>query len=322
MRALIIRLSSLGDVILVSSVLPALKEKGWEVELLTFKPFGELFKNQPFLKRVIEVEKEELTGLKRIKKFTRKLEGFDAAFDLHDTLRTKILRHYLGFPVYTYRKRSFLRRVITIFKPFKAKWLFVPELYAEVFRKVEVEIKNPRPYLKVDGEALRKVGKKIKGLKNPVAVAPGARWEGKAYPIERFKKVAELLVKEGFTPIAVGGREEREKGKALEEAGAVNLCGELSLKESLALISLCRGVISNDSAVVHMARAVKTPVLSIYGPTHPAFGFAPYPDEGKALTLNLPCSPCSIHGKTRCRERKCFEIPPERVVEELKGVIK
>ncbi|MEO2065396.1 MAG: glycosyl transferase family 9, partial [Desulfurobacteriaceae bacterium] len=68
MRALIIRLSSLGDVILVSSVLPALKKRGWEVELLTFKPFGELFKNQPFLKRVIEVEKKELTGLKRIKK--------------------------------------------------------------------------------------------------------------------------------------------------------------------------------------------------------------------------------------------------------------
>jgi len=322
MRALIIRLSSLGDTILVSSVLPALKERGWEVELLTFKPFGELFKNQPFLKRVIEVEKEELTGFSQIKEFARKLKGYDAAFDLHDTLRTKILRLYLDFPVYTYRKRSFLRRIMTVFKPFKAQWLFVPELYSEVFKEAGVEIKNPRPYLKVEEGALKRVKELIKGKKNLIAVAPGARWESKAYPTERFKRVAELLIKEGFTPVAVGGKEEREKGRALEEVGAVNFCGELSLTESLALISLCRGIISNDSAAVHMARAVKTPVVSIYGPTHPALGFAPYPDEGKALTLNLPCSPCSLHGKTGCKEKRCLEIPPERVARELLSVIK
>ena len=322
MRALVIRLSSLGDTILVSSVLPALKERGWEVELLTFRPFGELFKGQPFLKRVIEVEKEELTGFSRIKGFAQRLKGYDAAFDLHDNLRTKILRRYLNFPVYTYKKRSFLRRIMTVFKPFKAKWLFVPELYAEVFKKAGVEIKNPRPYLKVEEGALKRVKERVKGKKNLIALATGARWESKAYPTEKFKRVAELLVKEGFTPVAVGGKEEREKGRALEEVGAVNFCGELSLTESLALISLCRGVVSNDSAVVHMARAVKTPVVSIYGPTHPALGFAPYPDEGKALTLNLPCSPCSLHGKTRCKERRCFEIPPERVVRELQSVIK
>ncbi|RKQ63376.1 ADP-heptose:LPS heptosyltransferase [Thermovibrio guaymasensis] len=322
MKVLLIRFSSLGDVILVSSVLPALKEKRIKVDLLTFKPFGELFKGHPFLNKVIEVERKDLKTLKGIKALSEELQEYDSAFDLHDTLRTKILRRYLNFPVFTYKKKSFLRRLMVIFKPFKAKGLFVPELYAEVFRNIGVEIKKPRPYLKVDEVALKKLKSLLGESKNLIAVAPGARWESKTYPLGKFKEIVKNLRKLGFAPVIVGGKEERSKGEILKREGAVNFCGELSLKESLALISICRGVVSNDSAVVHMARAVKTPVVSIFGPTHPSFGFAPYPDEGKALTLNLPCSPCSLHGKTKCKNRKCFEIPPERVVEELLTVIK
>ncbi|WP_457679973.1 glycosyltransferase family 9 protein [Thermovibrio sp.] len=320
MRALLIRFSSLGDVILVSSLLRPLRERGIEIELLTFKPFGELFYNQPGLKKVIEVEKEELRSLEGIKKLGERLKGYDFALDLHNTLRTRILKSSLNFPVYTYRKRSILRRLMVLFKPFKAKWLFVPELYGEVLKKVGIEEKKFRPELKVDKEALKRVKELVKG--KTVVIAPGARWESKAYPIEKFCKVSEILTNKGYRVIAVGGKEEKDKGEELKKFGALNLCGELSLRESLALISLTKGVISNDSAVVHMARAVKTPVLSIFGPTHPALGFAPYEDEGRALTLNLPCSPCSLHGKTRCKERKCFKIPPERVVKEFEEILR
>jgi len=317
MRILVIRLSSLGDVILTSSVFPELKKRGIKADLLTFKPFGELFKGQPFINRVIEVEKEELKGLKEIRKLAESLTDYDFAFDLHDVLRTKILRHFLKCKIFTYRKRGLLRRLMTVFKPLKAKWLFVPKLYAEPFKKIGVEIENPRPYLKVDRQSLKKVEKLLPKGKEVVVLAPGARWPNKEYPIERFKRITELLHKEGFKVVALGGEKERGKGKVLEETGALNLCGELSLKESLALISKCNLVISNDSAAVHMARAVRTKVLALFGPTHPAFGFAPFKDEGKALTLNLPCCPCSLHGKrVRCKEKRCFKIPPEKVVKE------
>ena len=131
-----------------------------------------------------------------------------------------------------------------------------------------------------------------------------------------------MLKKLDFSVVVVGGKGERELGNYFKEkAEAVNLCGKLSLRESLAVISLSTGVISNDSAVVHMARAVKTPVLAIFGPTHPALGFAPYPDEGIALTRNLPCSPCSVHGKTRCRKQRCFDIPPEEIVDRFTSLL-
>ena len=319
MRALVVRLSSLGDVILTTSVLPALKEAEYEVHFLTFRPFGEVLRGQPFVDRVIEVEKQKLKGFFDIRRFAGELPPFDVGFDLHDVLRTKVLRKFLPFKFYVYPKKAILRRLMVLFKPFKAKWLYVPELYAEALKKAGIEIKNPRPYLFVNEKLKERVFPLIP--ENAVVVAPGARWKTKRYPIERFGKVVELLKKEGFNPVVVGGKEEEEVGRFLESRGALSLCGKLSIMESVAAISLSLGVISNDSAVVHMARAVKRPVVAIFGPTHPAFGFAPYPDEGVVLTRNLPCSPCSLHGKTRCREQKCFEIEPETVVEKFTSLI-
>jgi len=315
-RALVIRLSSLGDVVLASSVIEPLKRAGYRVEFLTFRPFGELFRNHPGVSRVLETSREELRGLSNLKSFAEGLKGYDAVFDLQDNLRTKLMRPFIPAKVFVYPKGALLRRLMVVFKPFKAKWLYVPELYGEALKRAGIGAESLRPKLYPGKEELNKV-KKLLPAGNAVAVAPGAKWEGKRYPVEKFKEVVKLLKSKGFTVLVVGGREEFELGEALKEEGAENLCGKLSLSESLALLSLVKGVISNDSAVVHMARAVKTPVVAVFGPTHPAFGFAPYPDEGVAVTLNLPCSPCSLHGKTSCTHRRCFNIEPERVVGEL-----
>ena len=209
---------------------------------------------------------------------------------------------------------------MVLFKPFKAKWLFVPRLYAGALSKAGIEVRNPRPILFVNENLKKRVSRLVP--ERAVVVAPGARWRGKRYPIERFSRVVELLRISGFSPVIVGGREEAEIGNFLEEKGAVSLCGKLSITESLAVISLSVGAISNDSAVVHMARAVKRPVVAIFGPTHPALGFAPYPEEGIALTLNLPCSPCSLHGRVGCKRQRCFDIEPEEVVEKLLSIVR
>jgi len=322
MRALVIRLSSLGDVILVSSVLSPLRRAGFKVDLLTYAPFGELYKGDSRVSRVIEVKREELKNFSDLKELAKELSGYSLAFDLHSTLKTRLLTRFFSFPVYTYKKHALLRRLMTVFKPLKSKWLFVPELYADALRKAGIEVKNPRPEIAVSEKERKKVRKYLPP--SPfVVVAPGARWEAKRYPLEKFLAVVLNLKERGFSLVSIGGKEDWEVGKFLEEkAGAFNLCGKLTLRESLAVISLSSGVISNDSAVLHMGRAVKVPVLAIFGPTHPAFGFAPFKDEGTALTRNLPCSPCSLHGKTRCRERICFDIPPEEVVENFLSLLK
>ena len=319
MKILIIRFSSLGDVILTSSILSPLKEKGIEVDLLTLEPWGGIFRHDKRLSKIIEVKKEHIKTLKGIKELAEKLNAnkYDYVFDLHNNLRSRILSLYLKPKVFRYKKSSLLRRLMLIFKPLKSKWLFVPELYAETFRKIGIEIKNPRPYIPITPKEQKEVSKLLP--QTPFAViAPGAKWKTKRYPTEKFAKASRLLNEKGFNVVVIGGKEDYQLGESIKNnSNAVNLCGKLSIRQSLTAISLSKGVISNDSAVVHMARAVKTPVVAIFGPTHPAFGFAPAPDEGITITKNLPCSPCSLHGKTKCKERKCFDINPEKIVENL-----
>jgi len=324
MQVLIIRLSSLGDVILATAPAYELWKRGIKVDFLTYRGNGEILKGQPFIRRVIEIEKELLSfrRIGEIKEFVASLGKYDAVFDIHSVGKTKLLKLFLkGFPVYTYRKMSFLRRVMTVFKPFKASWLYVPELYCEPLKKIGIEAKEPRPYLEVREETLRRVRKLLpSGKRGVVALGVGAKHEGKIYPEENFKEVAKILISKGYGVFTLGGEEDRDRGEKLQEVGVKNLCGELSLTESLAAVKLASIVISNDSAVAHMARAVKTPVITLFGPTHPAFGFAPKKDEGEAMTLNLPCSPCSLHGKARCSQRRCLkELSPQGVAETALG---
>lgn len=324
MKVLIIRFSSLGDVILTSSVFLPLKEAGIEIDLLTLKPWGEIFKNDSRLSKVVEVEKKEVKTLQGLKKLAKKLNEnrYDYIFDLHNNLRSRILSLFLEARVFRYKKSSLLRRLMLIFKPFKSKWLFVPQLYAETFKKIGIEIKNPRPSIPLSQQEVSKIFPLIP-QKPFIVIAPGAKWEGKRYPVKKFAEISRLLNKKGFSVAVVGGKEDYHLGEKISEnSNAVNLCGKLTLRESLAVISQAKGAISNDSAVVHMARAVKTPVAVIFGPTHPAFGFAPAPDEGIVITKNLPCSPCSLHGKTECKRKECFNITPEVVVENLMKIVK
>ncbi|MEO2082553.1 MAG: glycosyltransferase family 9 protein [Desulfurobacteriaceae bacterium] len=320
MKLLLIRLSSLGDVALVSSVFSPLKKAGIEFDLLTFKPFGDLFLDDSRINRVIEVEREALRGLSGIREIAKELRSYDAVLDLHANLRTKLLTGFLSCPVFTYRKRSLLRRLILIFKPLKAKWLYVPELYSEPLKRLGIKADRPRPEIEVDFRRVERV-RKLVPEERFVAVSPGARWPGKEYPLERLKAVVEILHCKGYRTVAVGGENEEEKGRELEALGTLNLCGKLKIIDSLAVLKLAAGVVSGDSAAVHLARSVKTPVVSIFGPTHPAFGFAPYSDEGAVITRNLPCSPCSLHGRTAGRRMECMEIEPEEVVEKLLSVV-
>jgi ADP-heptose:LPS heptosyltransferase len=312
MRALIIRFSSLGDVVLVSTVLEPLRSAGAKVELLTYRSYSHVYKGDRRV-RVVGIDKKELKNPAFFKKLVQNLESYDCIFDLHANLKSRLLTFTSRVPVYRYKKMALLRRLMVVFKPFKAKWLRVPELYAEPLRKAGIRCENPRPFIPVSPSEKEEVSRFVPSA--PVAVvAPGARWQGKIYPINHFAGIVNLLHQRGFSTVVVGSKDDIHLGNYLHTyCGSVNLCGRLTLREVLAVIALSAVVISNDSAVVHMARAVKTPVVVIFGPTHPAFGFAPYPDEGVAITKNLPCSPCSLHGRTSCRHRRCLEIPPEEV---------
>jgi ADP-heptose:LPS heptosyltransferase len=150
-----------------------------------------------------------------------------------------------------------------------------------------------------------------------VVLGIGAKYEKKRYP--RFKEVAELLRRKGFDIVLLGDRRDYELSK--DWRGVINLCGKTSLLESLYVLKYARVYAGNDSGTTHMARAVGTPVVVVYGPTHPCLGFAPFPDEGTVISKALQCSPCTLHGEGKClRNYECLQIPAGEIVRVLEQV--
>lgn len=163
-----------------------------------------------------------------------------------------------------------------------------------------------------------------------VALAPGSVWATKRWPAASYAALARQIEQNGGSVIVVGGEADRELcASILAEAGvhAARQCaGRLTLLESAELIRRCRVIVSNDSAPAHLATAVGTPVVAIFGATVPRFGFGPQgPADVVVETTGLSCRPCGIHGGDRCPIKTfvCMErIMPERVFREVMARMK
>jgi len=317
----LIRFSSLGDVVLTSAVVEPLVKNGFEVELLTYTPYGELFSEDKRVS-VIEVAKEEVKGNLKglIKRLNRR--GYHAILDLHANLKSFLIRNLVSAEVKeVYKKRSLQRRFCVFLNRFgwadslKRKTFNVVEAYARTLGVLGIEVKLPRPFIGVNASSAEETLKRFNlQAGSYVVLGVGARYKKKEYP--HFEELSKLLTARGFSVVLIGDRRDYEKTKHFK--GVLNLCGKLSLLESLHVLKGARLYVGNDSGATHMARAVKTPVAVIYGGTHPCLGFAPFPDEGVVITRNLKCSPCDIHGKGDCKRNfECLNISPQRVLEEV-----
>ncbi|MCD6334440.1 MAG: glycosyltransferase family 9 protein [Candidatus Latescibacteria bacterium] len=152
-----------------------------------------------------------------------------------------------------------------------------------------------------------------------VGVAPGSIWPTKRWPLESFAQVTDRLMKIGVQVILIGGVSDRalcdEIARKTAHAPLV-AAGRLTLRESAALLARCDLLLSNDSAPVHIAAAMGTPVVALFGPTTPNLGFAPYGSGHTVLEVPLDCRPCGKHGGKRCPKRhfRCMKnLASERV---------
>ncbi len=319
MKILVIRFSSLGDVILASAVLDPLYENGFQVDFLTFKPFDELYKYDYRVRKLISLEKKELKSIKDIYRFAKglKKEKYDLILDLHSNLRSFLISKFSGIKTIRYKKEGLRRRLKLLNPEFN-----VVKAYLETLKKLGIKNVNIyRPKLILKDEEIRQAKKIVP--ENFVVLGTGARYINKIYPY--YNRVAELLLERGFNVVLVGSQQDKKLDTSTYPKNVIDLRGKLSLRESLAIISLAELTISNDSAIAHMSRAVGVPVLVIYGATHPYFGFAPLKEEGDYIFLGLECQPCDLHGKGECKrgDRACLTwIKPEDVVEKALKLLK
>jgi heptosyltransferase-2 len=146
---------------------------------------------------------------------------------------------------------------------------------------------------------------KISDSQQLIGIAPGTVWNTKRWHIEGFIKLSQRLAADGFHIVLIGGPEDaarcRDICSNVGARGVTSSAGFFTLLQSAEMIRRCRLLVSNDSAPMHLAVGMQTPVVAIFGATIPEFGFAPYGRYDVVIETNgLPCRPCSIHGGDRC----------------------
>ena len=330
-RAILIRFSSLGDVVLTLPVARSLKEAfpGVEVLYLTKAAYRPLLEGQAGIDRVTTLE-EAGPGLAALRRHCRGLGRFDLALDLHRTLRSRsCLRELHADCRLSYRKHALLRRL------WAAGWMrarmagpqtHVIERYLEPLRRIGVTPAHSVPEVCVapgEVEAARAL-LACAGVRDPgrtALIVPGARWPNKRWPPASFAATAAgLREAEGLEPVLAGDAadlEAAEAVRALVPGGAAQLAGRTGLLGLAALLRNARVVVANDSGPAHLAAAVGSPVVAVFGPTHEAFGFSPRGARVRVISRDLPCRPCTVHGGVRCprTRRACLEdIAPAEVL--------
>ena len=136
-----------------------------------------------------------------------------------------------------------------------------------------------------------------------IAVAPGSVWKTKRWPADYYHKLLKKLSGAGYAIVLLGGSQDRELCEAIAAAVpglVINSAGVLTLRQAAWLLSRAAALVANDSAPLHLGSAANVPMVALFGPTIPGFGFAPYSDHFVVVETELPCRPCGIHGGERC----------------------
>ncbi len=314
-KILVFQTAFIGDVILTLPMIQVLKTKipDLEIDFVANKRASAVLQNHPDINEIIVYDKYgKDRGLKGFKKLIKLLESkkYDAAIVPHRSIRSALLIYLskiktrIGFDrsagrmlfthiiKYRYDLHE-VERNISLLRPFliKEKIKELPRLYPSKTDKMTVD--------KILFE------EEILDTSRLIGIAPGSVWNTKRWTKEGYFQLVRKLLSEKYIVCLIGGKEDvklcNEIINNTRVGGVFNLSGKLTLLQSAELIRRCRVLISNDSAPVHLAAAVDTPVVAIFGATAPSFGFAPYSDGSVVVeTDGLPCRPCAIHGGNRC----------------------
>jgi len=339
-KILIIRFSSLGDIVLTTPVIKSLKEKFPQSKIffLTKSQYQDLLKNDLNVFYLIKFDpKEKHRGISGFLKLVKELKAFefDLVVDLHANLRSFLIRHLLKTELkIKYDKRWLARFLLVHFKYIKVKPMHTVDSYLGALKKIGVNSveKDPQIFLDEEGENFLKdflIEKNIEKDDIVVGIHPGARWETKRWNEEKFTQVCQILnQKPKVKIILLGDQKDQEvidRINPQSESQKLFKAVNLPLNKFMSLIKRCDCFITNDSGPMHIASALGVPVVAIFGPTHPKLGFSPLGSENVVLTANVKCSPCSLHGEKRChkKSRLCMDlIQPEMVADAVEKLLK
>jgi len=313
MKLLIIRFSSIGDIVLTTPVIRCLKlqVKDAEVHFLTKHAFAPILENNPYIDKVISLRFSWELMIHELKQ-----ESYDYIIDLHHNLRTLRVKKALGVPAFAFDKLNIQKWLLTALHINRMPNMhIVDRLLKTVSFLGVVNDEKGLDYFIPEKDEVAVTDIPLSHTFGYVAVVIGAALNTKKMPVHLLQK---LCISLPYPVILVGGKEDNDAGMAIAAKDPIkiyNACGKFNLNESADLVRNAVAVVTHDTGLMHIAAAFQKRIVSVWGNTVPAFGMAPY--YGKTATLhtesevrNLRCRPCSKIGYKKCPHKhfKCMEL--------------
>jgi len=337
-KILVIRFSSIGDILLVSPLLRVLHARfpNAEIDFLVKKRFADLVRYNPYVTQVFEFdEKRGLRDL-RIHKEKIKNSHYDLLIDIHKNFRSAYVRYGAGARyVATYSKMRWPRFVLIITKlNMYPRLLSIYKRYLLSVADFGVQDDNqgldiffPDEYRVSAHKTLLENGFQNKKLK--IGLAPGAGYFTKRWLPEYYAELADKLAEDLNAEILLfGDRNDLCITRLITRqmnTPAIDMAGELSILETVAALERCDVLVCNDTGLMHIGCALKKKVVAVFGPTTEELGFFPVGENARVVQTDISCRPCSHVGSKRCPRGhfKCMkEITPNMVFEEIQQIIK
>ena len=331
---LVQRLSSIGDIVQATSPLSTLRNRFPEsrIDFMTLSHFAPLLENHPLINRIVKINKTE--PVSTLRSMGNKIDvDYDLVVDLHNSLRTQIIRRRIvNTATLVYKKPRWKR--------FKLIQLHINDfedsfnqrrLYHDCLKPVmNGQIDIPDTTLSISESEKNQVVKLLKqnGVDiDYIVVIPGAAWETKVWSADGYKTVFSTLLKETNKSIVIigSGKDSICDKIEINNPRVLNLKGKTDLRASLGIISNAKAALGSDTGLLHAAEALAIPAVMIMGPTVVETGGGTFLDRSVTIANeNLWCRPCSQNGKTPCfrKEQYCMtSITPEKVINSLENIL-
>lgn len=313
MKILVVRFSSIGDIVLTTPILRAIKRQlpNSEIHYLTKKSFSSLVDVNPHLSKVFTIEKSIQEVLPQLI-----AEQYDFLVDLHNNLRTASLKRKLRIPTAAFPKLNVAKWLLVNFKWNKLPNVHIVDRYFEAVKSIQV-VNDGKPcefFLLPEDEV--NVMKEFQVETNQfVALAIGAQFATKRLPTH---KLVEIINQIEHPLILLGGLGDAEIATEIctktTHTQVVNACGKLTLRQSASVVKQAAVILTHDTGLMHIASAFQIPTVSVWGNTVPELGMYPYfPSNKTGFSMheveNLSCRPCSKIGFQACPKKhfNCME---------------
>jgi heptosyltransferase-2 len=323
-KYLIIRFSSLGDVVLTLPVIESIRQYDTraQIDFLTKANYEPLVKLFPGITNVYAFDKSHPISLKKLRKV-----GYGTVIDLQKNPRSVIYTARINpSKISSYPKRRLQRELLIRNFKIKPDVGHIVDAYLKTLTRLKIPVYDRMPKLVIDKNLIERGMNYLKDVKlvnRVIGLCPGSK-----HPEKRWSGYAELanliLQNTNFTVLIISDATDDFLPNLGILSPRIIACRGIPLDILTGVISNCDIVVANDSGLMHLAVALGIPTIAIFGPTHPSLGFAPLGSRDRIVCDHVACSPCSLHGEKKCRmpEKYCFkDISPKRLFAEIMGLI-